>query len=404
VALNFRFAQPGRTERNRQNHLYPEANFPFAYPSLTDPFTGKTGGRGARCAASGTCPKAIEANSSNEYWVKTGSLLHTDPQGRDLKDPDNVRFVLLSGVEHTGGGAAPFSAGSCQQFRNTTNPAPALRALFVALDQWVSQDIQPPKSQVPRQSGNAVFSVPQPSGLGVVPQKALGFPNIPGVTYTGVITVRHLFDFGPSFDDGILTITPPEFSGPVYPSFVSSVDQDGNELAGVRLPPVAAPIATTTGWGLRSAAFGGPDGCESSGQWIPFQTTKAERLAVRDPRRSLEERYKNHAAYVKAVRKAAEQLESQRLLLPEDVQRYIDDAEPAPCFSDARAQADGLGARRAPGDARSLGIGRPRLKRPAHRAQANAKARRGLSTRRRRSPASSTPLRRRRGTTLTSRW
>src|SRR5262245_11220887 len=34
--INFRFAQPGRTERNRQNHLYPEGVFPFAHETLTD--------------------------------------------------------------------------------------------------------------------------------------------------------------------------------------------------------------------------------------------------------------------------------------------------------------------------------------------------------------------------------
>src|SRR6185437_6965906 len=37
VALNYRFEQSGRTERNRQNHLYPEASFPFSYTTLTDP-------------------------------------------------------------------------------------------------------------------------------------------------------------------------------------------------------------------------------------------------------------------------------------------------------------------------------------------------------------------------------
>jgi alpha/beta hydrolase family protein len=327
VALNFRFAQPGRTERNRQNHLYPEANFPFAYPVLTDPFTGKTAGRGQRCSATRTCAKAIQANSANEYWVKAGSLLHTDPEGRDLQDPANVRFFLLSGVEHTGGGAPPNSPGVCQQFRNTTNPAPALRALFVALDQWVSEHVLPPKSEVPRQADFAVYSIPQPTGLGIVPQTDLGFPTIPGVTYTGVITVRHRFDFGPLFDEGILSITPPEFAGPVYPSFVSRVDRDGNELAGIRLPAVAAPVATTTGWGLRAADFGGPDGCESSGQLIPFKATRADRLAAGDPRLSLEERYGNHDAYVTAVRRAAERLQTRRFLLPEDVQRYIDEAE-----------------------------------------------------------------------------
>jgi len=327
VNINFRFGQPGRTERNRQNHLYPEANFPFAYPNLTDPYTGKTGGRGVRCAESDTCPKALEVSSANEYWVKAGSLLHTDPTGKDLHpDPDNVRFFMLSSIEHTVTGAPPFSAGTCAQFRNPTDPNPALRALFVALDEWVVDGVTPPKSEVPAK-GTAVYSVPLANGLGVVPQDALGWPSIPGVTYTGVITVRHLFDFGPLFDDGIMTINPPAFSGPVYPSFVSKVDKDGNDVAGIRLPPIEVPIATATGWALRAPAFGGPDGCESFGQWIPFKKTRAERLAAGDPRLSLEERYKNHDSYVKEVTKAAEALEKRRLLLPADVQRYIDDAQ-----------------------------------------------------------------------------
>jgi hypothetical protein len=105
------------------------------------------------------------------------------------------------------------------------------------------------------------------------------------------------------------------------------VDKDGNEIAGVRLPPVAAPIATTTGWGLRAAAFGGPDGCEANGQHIPFQTTKAQRQAIGDPRLSLEERYKNHDGYVKEVEKAAKKLEKDGFLLADDVQRYIDEAQ-----------------------------------------------------------------------------
>lgn len=328
VALNFRFAKPARTERNRQNHLYPEAFFPFAFPSTTDPLTGKTDGRNVRCSETGTCPKFLQVISANEYWVKAGSLAHTDAQGHDLPDPKNVRFYLLSGLEHTASGAPANSSGICQQFLNTTNPSPALRALFVALDAWVTQGTKPPKSQVPRVSeGTAVFSVPQPTGLGVVPQDALGWPNIPGVLYTGLITVRHLFDWGPLFDNGILTINPPDFSGPVYPSFVSRVDEDGNEVAGIRLPAVAAPIATTTGWALRAAAFGGPDGCESSGQWIPFATTEAERLATGDPRKSLEERYEDHDGYVREVTKAAEKLLKKRFLLPDDVQRYINEAE-----------------------------------------------------------------------------
>ncbi len=114
---------------------------------------------------------------------------------------------------------------------------------------------------------------------------------------------------------------------PAYPVFVSKVDGDGNEVAGVRLPPVAAPVATTTGWALRRAGFGENDGGEGDGQHIPFASTREERLVSGDPRLSLEERYGTHENYVEAVAKAARQLESDGFLLPEDVRAYIDEAE-----------------------------------------------------------------------------
>jgi hypothetical protein len=329
-ALNVRFAQPGRTERNRQNHLYAEGFFPFAYTPLSDPLTGKTDGRNARCDQSDTCPKIMSVNSANEYWVKTGSLVHSTVQGRDLPDPWNVRFYLLSGLEHTVSGAPP-SAGVCQQVRNTTDPNPALRALFVALDAWVDENRAPPASRVPRVSeGTAVFVHPTsdyPVGVGRVQKSELGWPDIPGVTYTGVVTVRNVWDFGGRFAQGILDVNPPQATGKIYPSFVSKVDADGNEVAGVRLPPVAAPVATTTGWGLRAAPYGGPDGCESSGQSIPFATTQSERLNKGDPRLSLAERYGDHGGYVSAVAAAANKLMQERLLLPEDVKRYIHNAQ-----------------------------------------------------------------------------
>jgi hypothetical protein len=289
VAINYRFGQTARTERNRQNHFYPEGFFPFGFPVLTDPVSGKTGGRNELCVASDTCPKSIEVNTANEYWVKAGSLLHTDPEGNDLPDPDNVRFFLISGARH--GVGDPTSMGVCQQFDNPTDAYTTMRALFVALDRWVSDGTLPPDSRVPRVAdGTAVFAQAQPDIVtGIVPQDELGFPDIPGVTYTGVITTRYLFDFGLDFDSlGIMSIQPPDFVGaPVYPSFVSKTDADGNEIAGIRLPTVAAPTGTTTGWALRGAEFGLNDGCESAGQYIPFATTEAERLAAGDPRPSL---------------------------------------------------------------------------------------------------------------------
>ena len=326
--INYRFAQTGRTERNRQNHLYPEGVFPFAHQTLTDHLSGRTGGRRARCTVSSTCAKTFEANSSNEYWVKANSLLHSDTRGKDLEDPESVRFYLISGLSHSVGSAT--SMEICQQFLNPTNPYPALRALFIGLDQWVTQGTEPPNSRVPRQADNtAVTAVPRPGHqVGSVPQEALGWPTIPAVAYTGLITTRYHLDFGPTFyKEGIVSNYPPSLEGrPAYPIFVSSVDQDGNELAGIRLPPVEAPVATTTGWALRREGYGLNDGCEGAGQNIPFSKTQAERLATGDPRISLEERYGTHDGYVQAVANAARQLMKQHLLLEEDVQRYIDEA------------------------------------------------------------------------------
>jgi len=187
----------------------------------------------------------------------------------------------------------------------------------------------PPKSKVPRRTENAAVAVTQPgSQTGFVPQAELGWPTIPGVTYNGLITTRYLLDFGENLDSGIISNYPPSVAGrPAYPVFVSKVDEDGNEMAGVRLPEVDTPVATTTGWALRRAGFSEDEGCESDGQHIPFKVTKSERVAAGDPRLSLEERYKDHDGYVKQVTKAAQKLEKQRFLLPADVQKYIEEAK-----------------------------------------------------------------------------
>ena len=325
--INYRFAQTDRTERNRQNHLYPEAIFPFAHQVTTDHLSGRTEGRSERGAATNTLPRRLEINTASEYWVKGCSQLHTDSQGNDLPDPENVRFYLLSGLSHGVGDVT--RKGKNQQLTNGVSPYATHRALLIALDKWVSEGIEPPASRVPRASENAAFAVTRPGyETGCVPKEELGWPDIPGVTYTGVITTHYCLDYGPDFDQGIVANLPPSLADqPAYPIFVSRVDEDGNEVAGVRLPPVAAPVATTTGWALRCAGFGENDGGEGDGQHIPFAATKEERLAAGDPRLSLEERYGSHDNYVKAVEKAARQLEAEGFLLPADAQACIDEAE-----------------------------------------------------------------------------
>ena len=316
--FNYRFAQPSRTHRQHIGRWFPERQFPFANQVLHDPVTERTDGRLRRCLETDTCPKILEANSANEYWVKAGSLLHTDTRGEDIADPPNVRVYLFSSLPH-GAGFGPTGPGICQQPRNPIVANAGLRALLVALDDWVSAGKEPPASRVPRRSDGTLVPA--------LPRTVAGFPEIPGVLYTGLMSTGDRFDYGANFDRGILTTLPPTSEGSPYPAFVPKTDADGNDVAGIRLPQIAVPLATYTGWGVRAAAFAGDDLCDASGQQIDFARTGAERLRLGDPRLSVEERYESHESYVQAISDAAGDLQMQRLLLAEDVERIIAEAE-----------------------------------------------------------------------------
>ncbi len=324
INMNIRFSQPGRTERNRQDQLYAEGVFPFANQRLTDPITGRTAGRYDACTKTNTCPLAMEIYSGNEYWVKGASLFHTDTMGKiDLPDHPMARLYLISSLQHgVGDGNAK---GNCQQFGNPLSPGPVLRALWDALDLWSTKGIAPPPSSVPRFADATLVPA--------LPQSTVGFPKIPSVTYTGLKSTRYSLNYGPDFyRTGIMTINPPAITppmfdnpknGPIYPTYVPKTDEDGNDIAGIRLPDLTVPLATYTGWSLRSGEHAN-DGCEAAGQMIPFPKTKADRLASGDPRLSVEERYPSFSVYAAMVKNAVEDMVTKRLMLREDAQPTVD--------------------------------------------------------------------------------
>jgi Alpha/beta hydrolase domain len=322
IFMNYRFAQPGRTHRQHIARWYPEFQGPFTNEVALDPITGTTDGRLKRCTASNTCPNILEVNSENEYWAKNMAVGLVDTTGKDRgTEPANVRSYLVSSLPHSGA-VGPTGRGICQQARNPLVSNGVLRALLVALDQWVSAGTPPPASRVPR--------VAEGTLVAPLPRESVGFPAVQGVTYNGRMHTGDLFDFGPKFAEGILTVLPPRLVGTPYPALVPKTDADGNDLAGVRLPEVAVPLATYTGWALRAFPPGGDDGCDAAGQQIGFAKTKAERIALGDPRLSLEERYPSHADYVNAVTAAANGLARDRLLLEEDALAYVTKAQAAP--------------------------------------------------------------------------
>ncbi len=299
VFLNAEFGQPGRTNTQHEDHLMPENEFPFSSARLGDPVTGRTG---ALLRGDGSDPRLIEVNTSTEYWQKGASLLHTDPLGRrDVAVPAGVRVYMMAGTQHGGRAGLTAAPSPCANPRNPHSPAPALRALLVALERWVSDGVEPPASRVPTLAGRTL-----------VPPDATGFPSIPGIRR--VLEVNRIALFGD-------WTAPRPDPAKAYRPLVSHVDGDGNEVAGIRLPAIAAPLGTHTGWNVYREPF--PDGelCDRDGTFVAFARTRAERLAAGDPRPSLEERYGSHAAYVARVEAVAAALVSARLLLPEDAER-----------------------------------------------------------------------------------
>jgi len=321
--MNYRWSQTKRTERNRQEELYLEGLYPFANVPTFDPISGTSDWRYRKCEQTDTCPLALEFYSANEYWVKAASLMSTDPTGRfDLPDHPLTRLYLLSSAQHASAGN-PTSKGLCQQFLDPLDPAPVERALWIDLDEWSTRGVPPPDSQVPRLHDHT---------LALPTQSSVGFPHIPNVTYTGLKTTRYRFNYGPNFYQTFIpTINPPAggppyednpANGPIYPSYVPKTDSDGNDLAGIRLPELQVPLATYTGWALRSGTWAN-DGCEGSGQYIPFVATQQARVTAGDPRPSVQERYASYNVYENQVVEAVDNLVRHRFFICDDTQGIV---------------------------------------------------------------------------------
>ncbi len=301
VFLNAEFGQPARTNTQFEDHMMPENAFPFSSARMTDPVTGNTD---ALLRGDGFDPLWMESNTSTEYWQKGASLLVTDPLGsKDVALPANARAYLIAGTQHGGQAWMTSTPGNCVNPRNPHSPTPALRALLVALSEWVDGKTPPP-SQTPRLQDNTL----------VAAEKLL-FPAIPGVA-----VARRVNAFGVLTD---WTQPAMDMSKPYRP-LVTNVDADGNEIAGIRLPEIAVPLGTYTGWNLYQAPYVEGELCDRDGSFIPFAATRDARDARKDPRPSLEERYGTHPAYVKKVAEAAQKLVAARLLLQEDAERFVE--------------------------------------------------------------------------------
>ena len=163
-------------------------------------------------------------------------------------------------------------------------------------------------------------------------QAATGFPLIPGRPLPdGMLVPFYDYDFGPAFRSpdvsGIVTLQPPVVRQ-TLPTLVPRVDEDGNEMAGVRSVLLQAPLGTYTGWNPDGARIlQGPDSSRWAAATSHSPGPRPNASLSGDPRPSLEERYASHDGYVAQVRAAAKRLVEEGFLLQDDADRLIAQAE-----------------------------------------------------------------------------
>ena len=310
--FNVRFGQPSSLSNRSVNNL----------PPFLDIEPGGADGILAEVARRQVAPKIIYTNTSSEYWGGHGALAHTTADGKaDVALPDNVRSWLFCGTQHAPANLPisdtnPDTGARGTQALNYVDYRPLMRAALYHLDRWVTHNEEPPGNGYPNHADGSIVAAGE---------LADWFEGLPGVEFPRHHKVMRRLDFGP--DRAVPTVMPPEV-GDEYPSLVSAVDGDGNEIGGIRLPAIEVPLATYTGWNVRHSDIGGagqvmsPGGTLVGGA-IPFVVTRNERLASGDPRASIEERYGSREEYLARVGECAEALVASGYVLSEDVEVLV---------------------------------------------------------------------------------
>ncbi|KQR77179.1 hypothetical protein ASG35_13060 [Burkholderia sp. Leaf177] len=297
--INAPFSQPGRYSRQHEDHSYPGDQFPFAYATLADPVSGRTAGILQRARASNTAPKVMHMDTDSEVWSARASLVATDCEGRDLPDDPDVRLYLTSGIAH-----GDYPLPSAPVTLHATNPltyGATLRALFVAMVDWVDRGIEPPPSVFPSHKEGTWWT------LDAFTEH---FEKTTGLASPGVMNELRLLDH---------TQVPP-LEGALYPAFVPAVDTDGNGSAGIRQPFVQAPLGTHAGWAPRAPGFAKGALYSVYGSYIPFVADDPMR-ASGDLRPSLAARYASRDEWKARLLASAQSLVDARLMLASDLEQ-----------------------------------------------------------------------------------
>ncbi len=324
--LNFRFAIPGGAAG-----LYePGSEGSLWWSDYRDVARNRpVAGLLDRCRATTSCPKIMETFGATEFWgLRMSPGLVGTKADQDIPLPPEVRRYYFPGVTHGGGRggfqviAASTNGRGCMLPGNPNSTAEPMRALEHALIAWVTTNAAPPASVYPTLAAGQLV---RPD------HAAMGFPIIPGEPLPdNLINALPNYDLGTAFNyndlSGRITQQPPVILS-MIPMLVPRTDSDGNEVGGIPSVLQQVPLGSYLGWNVTSSGYLKGRGCGFSGGYIPFATTKADRIATGDPRPSLQERYGTHEAYVAKVKAAAEREVTRRFLLQDDADRIVREAE-----------------------------------------------------------------------------
>lgn len=249
--FNQRFAMPTRTNGQHENDRYPNDYFPFTYGESTDPFSGRRDSILGMSRESGTEPLVMHIQTSNEYWLRAGSLAHTDPLGQqDAEIPDNVRFYTIGGASHSPGNGVPGAATTGQLPGNPNFWTPLADSLVAAMIDWIRDDRLPPPSVYPRISNGTLL----PAHLGSGELNPQVWRDVPGVNQPRAMYQVAQINAGDRFlTQGIVDNIIPQSEGR-YVALAPATGPDNNDLAaGTILAPITSvPLASFISWNLRA--------------------------------------------------------------------------------------------------------------------------------------------------------
>jgi hypothetical protein len=318
---NYRWSKPGDYSRQHETHYTPGDQFPFAYSTITDPFTGKADGLMKKCAETNNCPKVFQYDSPIEFGGARASLVSTDGAGKDIEIPSNVRLFYVAGTSH---GPQQLAANAKSQPDYTVDRAVAAtaastspgalnastafyRALMSNLDGWVKGTATPLASNWPKVAdGTMAVPTADPKSL-----TAIDLPLL-GLAYTGVYNTLTLND------ESVIPTLP---SNKAYVVHLPTQDGQGNSKAGVKMPDIATPLATFVGYSIRKPGFAAGDQNGLSSSQLAFALNTSAKNSA-DTRKSVQELYGTKAGDLAAWNAAIDKMVADKVMLASDAAEY----------------------------------------------------------------------------------